>query len=483
MSKSKTSRRDFLMTVSAATAGGFVLPPLGNRTFSVLSRDMNSKNMNTPKLESVIPWTQHPKAAPKTMRDGDTLIIAANGTRTVAGGWQIRYSGIQPGTTFRIDVPCTVRDIQFVRESLDCYAIWGDVPSDKGYNNSVDNEMLILHENVNGSCRFSRIITAPPDAKVLVIQYVFRWSTRGEVKFGMPSIAEAPQPEIKRVRLAVVTGSVASNKKQRKTIADNVWFYSGIAKEAAKTKPDMIVLPECALNDRAPGHAIDNALPLDCEEVKVFRTIARETNTHILVTLYERNGDAIHNSAAIVGKEGVIGVYRKVHLATHGETNSGLTPGDSFPVIETQVARFGCNICMDSSAAESSRMVALNGADVLLIPIMGDHRADRFDRGNPVFDEDRWKSIMRTHALDNQIVLAVARNSVIGSTIINTRGDIVAWNDGSQEFIVADVDIDPIYRMWNGIRQRDVIWFERRPRLYSAFTSDTNDALGNLMGV
>jgi len=43
-------------------------------------------------------------------------------------------------------------------------------------------------------------------------------------------------------------------------------------------------------------------------------------------------------------------------------------------VFDTEIERIGCNICMDSSAAESSRMVGLNGAEVLLLPIMGDHR-------------------------------------------------------------------------------------------------------------
>ena len=481
MSKSKTTRRDFLMTVSSATAGSFILPSLKNKNPIFPMYDVKPERMKIPKLESVTTWAPHPKAAPKTRKEGDTLSIAANGTRTVSGGWQVRYSDVQPGTTFRIDVPCKVFNIKHVRESIDCYAIWGDVPSDRGYNNGVDNEMLILSED-NGSFRFSRIITVPENAKVLVIQYVFRWSTHGEVKFGMPLFTEATLPAIKNVKIAVATGSVESNKRAGRTIADSVLFYSNIVKDAAKTRPDMIVLPECALNVKAPGHAIDNALTLDSKEVKAFIEMARESDTYILVTLYERNGDAFHNSAAVVGKEGVIGVYRKVHLATHSETNSGLTPGDTFPVFETPAARFGCNICMDVSATESARVVAINGADVLLLPIMGDHRADRFDRGNPVFHEDRWKAIMRTRALDNQFVLAAARNGGLGSTIINSRGDIVAWNDGNQEFIVSEVDIDPVYRLWNGLRQRDVIWFERRPQLYGEFMYENNLALGNLMG-
>ena len=52
-------------------------------------------------------------------------------------------------------------------------------------------------------------------------------------------------------------------------------------------------------------------------------------------------------------------------------------------------------------------MVGLNGADFLLLPIMGDHRADRWTPGNPIFHESRWKAIMRTRAMDNQLCLVV----------------------------------------------------------------------------
>ena len=65
---------------------------------------------------------------------------------------------------------------------------------------------------------------------------------------------------------------------------------------------------------------------------------------------------------------------------------------------------------MDSSAAESARMVGLNGADFLLLPIMGDHRADRWTPGAPIFNEGRWQAIMRTRAINNQLTLVVARN-------------------------------------------------------------------------
>ena len=157
-----------------------------------------------------------------------------------------------------------------------------------------------------------------------------------------------------------------------------------------------------------------------------------------------------------------------------GESESGIVPGDGFPVFDTVIGRIGCNICMDSSAAESSRMVGLNGADLLLLPIMGDHRSDRWSPGNPIYSEDRWKAIMRTHAMDNQLCMVVARNTTQGSCIIDRKGDILAWNEGDQDWISATIDLQDGYRTWNAGCFRDVNWMQRRPHLYQAEVDDWN---------
>jgi predicted amidohydrolase len=125
-------------------------------------------------------------------------------------------------------------------------------------------------------------------------------------------------------------------------------------------------------------------------------------------------------------------------------------------------------------APESARMVGLNGAEFLLLPIMGDFRADRWDMGPPVFNEDRWRTIMRAQALDNQLSMIVARNRSAGSCIVNRKGDFLAWNKGDQPFITADVPREDDYRSWNGSCFRDSAWQVRRPHLYGTFDDLSN---------
>ena len=162
-----------------------------------------------------------------------------------------------------------------------------------------------------------------------------------------------------------------------------------------------------------------------------------------------------------------------MHLAC-GEALSGILPGDGFPVFDTEIGRIGCNICMDTSAAESSRLIGLGGADFLLLPIDGDNRADRWSPGPPVFNESRWKAIMRTRAMDNQLCLVAARRYAEGSCVIDRNGEILAWNRGDSDLIEAIVPLGREYRLWNGASFRDMTWMLRRPQLYGAFVDDRN---------
>lgn len=141
-------------------------------------------------------------------------------------------------------------------------------------------------------------------------------------------------------------------------------------------------------------------MPVTGPETEVFADIARQYQLRIMLGMLERDKDAVYNSAVLTNPNGQVdGLYRKVHLAVGGEIESGILPGEGFPVFEPEIGRIDCNICMDSSVtAESSRIVGLDGADFLLLPIMGDHRA--WQPGLRVFDPDRLRGIMQTHAMD-----------------------------------------------------------------------------------
>lgn len=109
------------------------------------------------------------------------------------------------------------------------------------------------------------------------------------------------------------------------------------------------------------------------EEVPTGPTTTRiadmcaETGVHVVFGIAEREGDKLFNSGALVGPDGHIGTYRKVHL--WDQENTIFSPGDGgLPVFETDLGRVGILICYDLWFPEAVRTLALRGAQILCLP-------------------------------------------------------------------------------------------------------------------
>jgi len=189
-------------------------------------------------------------------------------------------------------------------------------------------------------------------------------------------------------------------------------------------------------------------------------------------SVLERNNELVHNTAIVIDKNGeLVGKYRKVHLASPFETWWGVTPGHEWPVYDVKVkdftAKIGMNICMDSSALESARVPARKGAEIIFMPIMGDHRASTCFDGVPHdFDIDRWCAIHRVRAMDNQVWMVISRNSGYGTGIFSPRGEVLGVSGGAR-VVHADVDLEDIPREGHHATFRGVAWYERREPTYA----------------
>jgi predicted amidohydrolase len=388
------------------------------------------------------------------------------------GGWQFVFAGLVPEVSYRVEWLTEHQGIEVMDDELAAMLAWGTPePDNVRFGMSMQWDYAFGSAVGDGAVRYAGTFVAPEGGEVLTIRDTLRWTAVGESSCTVPEITclgalECPPP----VRVAVVTGTEETARQQRPTIGQAIEFYASRVRLACEQGAKLVALPEICLDWHVPGPLIDKAMSVPGPETDAFAELAREYGAVIVVGLHERVGDEVFNTAAVLAADGsVAGTYHKVHLASF-EAFSGVVPGDDFPVFETAAGRVGCNICMDSSAAESSRMVGLNGADFLVLPIMGDHRASVWQRGNPVLDEDRWRSIMSVRAMDNQFCMVVARNNSRGSCVIDRSGAFLAYNDGTEDFVIADVSCDPGFRKWNGGCFRQVNWRQRRPHLYTPFT-------------
>lgn len=96
--------------------------------------------------------------------------------------------------------------------------------------------------------------------------------------------------------------------------------------------------------------------------------LCRELKTFVVYGMLEKSGRDLFNTAVLIGPEGLIGSYRKIHLPYLG-VDRFTTPGDRpFEVFEADGVRIGMLICYDGGFPEAARVLALKGADVILLP-------------------------------------------------------------------------------------------------------------------
>jgi predicted amidohydrolase len=422
-----------------------------------------------PVLNRVEPWARDPRAMPRALDESPRrLTLAANGTGFCAGGYSLRYAGIQPGQAYRVQVDVEHQGLEQPADTLVAYLHWGDLEPDDYRNRRREPwDFLIPTPLDEGRIRFQRVARAPEAATMLTVRYVFRWARAGSSIWSLPSIEPCDLDEPTSVKVAAVTG-VEREFFSVTTLPERVAYFARLCDGACADGARLLVLPEIGLQHGLEGLAYDLAIPIPGPEMAPIADVARRWKAHIILGATEREGDARYNTAALIDPRGeVAGKYRKVQLAMF-ETMSGIMPGDDFPVWETDVGRIGALICMDSSVLEASRLVGLGGADILCMPIMGDMRASVYQPGQPNFNHELWKSIQRTRAMDNQLNMVVCRNYGVGSCVINRKGDVLAWNGGQQPWVTATVRTDDGYRLWNGSGHRDVCWMQRRPHLYGA---------------
>jgi predicted amidohydrolase len=242
--------------------------------------------------------------------------------------------------------------------------------------------------------------------------------------------------------------------------------------EAARQGARLVAFPECALCgycfenlDEARPHAETVPGP----STQRLAELCRELNVFAVVGLLESDGPRVFNACALLGPAGPAGVYRKVHLPYLG-VDMHTTPGDRpFEVHDAGAVRLGMGICYDAAFPEASRVMALEGADLIVLPTNW-----------PPGAECTADFVINARALENHVYfLAVNRVGhergfqFIGrSKICDPSGRVLALAGGEREEVIY-AEIDPaLARRKRVIRvpgKHEIDRFaDRRPELYGA---------------
>ena len=196
----------------------------------------------------------------------------------------------------------------------------------------------------------------------------------------------------------------------------------------------------------------------------------------MVLPIAERGAAGYFNSALVFDAQGrEVGRYRKTHIPAYfpvdgpGGTGSYekfyFTPGDRLDVFDVAGTRIGIQICNDRLYPEGSRVLALQGAEIIVMPICYSTYAD------PAHRQSIWEVPLRARAYENGVfVLACNRVGIEGprhhlgrSMVVDPRGTIVCEAGATQpELLVTEIDVDAA----PAARKKFPWWRDRRPDLY-----------------
>lgn len=153
--------------------------------------------------------------------------------------------------------------------------------------------------------------------------------------------------------------------------ADNVAKTLHLIGQAADGGATLIVLPELCNTGymfETRDEAFELAEPVpDGDTCRAWMGIAAQRNVYLVAGITERDGQTLYNSSVVIGPQGFIGKFRKMHL--WNEENLFFEPGNlGYPVFRTPIGRIGTFICYDGWFPESYRLCAMQGADIVCIP-------------------------------------------------------------------------------------------------------------------
>lgn len=214
----------------------------------------------------------------------------------------------------------------------------------------------------------------------------------------------------------------------------------------------------------------------DGPEMARLREAAARHGIAAVLGLGLREAAGYSNAAVVVDERGgVVGTYRKTHIPAYFPTDAPggtgsfeklyFTPGNALPVFDLCGLRFGIQICNDRLYPEPSRVLAMAGAEAILMPICFSTYADPGRRASI------WEVPLRARAYENGAwVVAANRVGIEGprhhlgrSMVVDPRGMIAAEaGTAGEELLVHDLDLDEARRA-----RKDFPWWrDRRPDLY-----------------
>lgn len=225
--------------------------------------------------------------------------------------------------------------------------------------------------------------------------------------------------------------------------------------------------------------AFAQATPIPGDVTEYYAALARETNTVVVTSLFEKRALGLyHNTAVVFDSDGSIaGKYRKMHIPDDPAYYEKFyfTPGDlGFKPIDTSIGKLGVLVCWDQWYPEAARLMALRGAQILIYPTaIGWESSDSAEE--KARQRDAWLTVQRAHAIANGLPVVSVNRVGIEADPSGATGGISFWGssfvcgpqgeyltlapDDAEAAVVVTVDLgrtETVRHWWPFLRDRRI---------------------------
>lgn len=256
-------------------------------------------------------------------------------------------------------------------------------------------------------------------------------------------------------------------------VEENVQKAMDLIKEAGKSSPDVIVLPENFHLMGTNEEFFEKAETIEGPTLTKLKALAVQLSTYIVagtMKLRFQNNEKLKNTCCVINPQGEIqDVYNKIHTfnaQVGGRNYSGRQveeAGDKIVVTTINGVKVGLSVCFDIRFPEMFRILALKGAEVILVPAIFMLHTGK----------DHWETLLRARAIENQVYIVAPATygtfpphnewSYGRSMVVDPWGIVVAQSSDKEGVITVELDLNWI----EDVRKRVPTLPQRRPEVYN----------------
>lgn len=252
---------------------------------------------------------------------------------------------------------------------------------------------------------------------------------------------------------------------------------------ATTGEAQLYLFPELSITGFIPNHPESNherwlrealafargiAEPLDGAAIQTLTKLAHDRKIHIAAGLLEDAGNTLYNTHVLIGPDGVAGVWRKMHIPMFEMPfyNGGPAP----KIADTPLGRIGVNICFDALIPESTRLLAVQNAEIVLFPFAAD----------PAQGWANWaRTALQSRCQENGVfgiaanyegaveAAGVKQQFPGGSMCIGPRGEVLGEHQSLYEIRREDLQ--------SARAEPEYLYRFRRPELYGSLTTPSRE--------